>query len=714
MRGVRAGRAAPAPASIGALRGVGPARVAALARVGVRTLRDLALFAPLRLENRAAKASIAAVLASGVTSESVCIGGLVQRTTLSRFGRRSTFRALVDDGSGAIVCVFFNQPWLQKSFVVGARIEVEGRFAGGVKPAITATRASLDASDRARGDDEHGAERALPDPIASGPALRPVYVLASGLSHELVGKLARAALEHVQLVEDLPRDELARASLPDLAAAARELHAPTSPDAFRAARRRIALERLLHLRARLEARRAHRLEATAAALRVSDGEDRRIRAAFGFGWTGAQMRCGDEVRADLAAARPMRRLLQGDVGAGKTALGLYACALAARSGAQAAFVAPTELLAEQHHGGARAWLERLGLSSVLVTGGLSARERNAAARALARGEVDVAFGTHALFSKNVRFARLGAAVIDEQHRFGVTQRSRLLEKGEHVHALLMSATPIPRTLALALYGDLDVSVLDEAPAGRGRITTRLVRGGETRGFERALVEELESGGQVFWIVPRIDGEEPNADGAPREALGAEGAAEGPRAHEMGAERRFQRLLRSPLAAHGVELVHGRLDRAERQRALERFRSGAARTLVATTIVEVGVDVPAASAMVVEGAERLGLAQLHQLRGRIGRGARDSTCWLIAAQSARERCAVLERTRDGFEIAEADLERRGMGDLGGLRQSGVNQEGLDEALLDAELLALCERVLRGDPRLVARYIELAATDDPFTP
>lgn len=695
------GPEAPATASISTLHGVGPARVAAFARLGVRTLRDLALFAPLRVENTAARVSIATVLARFVAGESVCIAGLVQRTSLSRFGRRSTFRALVDDGTGAITCVFFNQPWLQKTFVVGARIEVEGRCVSGATPTIAATRSSLDSG------------------LARSPtALRPIYVLASGLSHELVGKLARAALEEAALVDELPHDELARAGLPDLASAARELHTPTSVETFRAARRRIALERLMHLRARLEARRAQRLEATAAALRVDDGLDQRIRTAFGFAWTGAQTRCGDELRSDLSRARPMRRLLQGDVGAGKTALGLYVCAIAARAGAQAAFVAPTELLAEQHHAGARTWLERLGLSSVLVTGGLTARARNAASKALARGEIDVAFGTHALFSKSVRFARLGAAVIDEQHRFGVAQRARLLEKGEHVHALLMSATPIPRTLALALYGDLDVSVLDEAPPGRGRITTRLVRDGELRSFERALAQELESGGQVFWIVPRIDGEERGASGAASDVAGVDAAgdaaSERPRAQEMGAERRFQRLLRSPLAAHGVELVHGRLDRETRQRALERFRSGASRTLVATTIVEVGVDVPAASAMVVEGAERLGLAQLHQLRGRIGRSARDSWCWLIAAPSARERCEVLERTRDGFVIAEADLERRGMGDLGGLRQSGVNLEGLDEALLDAELLALCERVLRGDPRLVARYIELAATDDPFSP
>jgi ATP-dependent DNA helicase RecG len=367
----------------------------------------------------------------------------------------------------------------------------------------------------------------------------------------------------------------------------------------------------------------------------------------------------------------MRRLLQGDVGSGKTVLGALACSIAAASGAQAAFLAPTELLAEQHFASLRPLLDAAGVSSALLTGSLSARERRDVLEALSSGRVSVAIGTHALLCEAVAFARLGLAVIDEQHRFGVAQRERLLEKGAGVHGLLMTATPIPRSLALTVYGDLDVSVLREKPPGRTRVHTRWVRQ-VSREFEAELEQRLARGEQLYWVVPRIESEANE---------GEEAAA------AVGAQERFARISARRWREFGVELVHGRLECDERAARLERFRSGASRILVATTVIEVGVDVPAASAIVIEHAERLGLAQLHQLRGRVGRGSTPSACFLLGKPAARARLELLERCDDGFEIAEADLAQRGMGDLAGLRQAGDNREGFDDPALDVELILL---------------------------
>jgi ATP-dependent DNA helicase RecG len=355
---------------------------------------------------------------------------------------------------------------------------------------------------------------------------------------------------------------------------------------------------------------------------------------------------------------------------------------AVEAGGQAALLAPTELLARQHADTLARLLAPLRLVPVLLTG----RERGAARRrlyeALATGEAQIAVGTHALFQEGVAYADLALAVIDEQHRFGVAQRARLLEKGRDVHALLMTATPIPRTLALTVYADLDTSVLDEKPPGRAAIRTRWLRRADRERLPAFLRERLEQEEQVYWVAPLIGAEEEDEEQP-----------------AVGALRAYRRLARSDLAPFGVELVHGRQEAGERAERLERFRSGAARVLVATTIVEVGVDVPAATVMVVEGAERLGLAQLHQLRGRVGRGAKPSWCLLFGKAGARERLELLERSDCGFELAEEDLRRRGMGELAGLRQSGGPLAGLEGEL---DLLLAARDALRADPALVRRY------------
>jgi len=649
---------------LGDLPGVGPARAQKLAARGLGEPRDLLRVLPLRLDVAPEVSTIAAALRSARTGTPARVAGTIERTSLARFGRRSTFRLRLADSTGHVEARFHNQPWLQRQLVAGQSIELCGALDGS-PPGFTSPRVGT-------------SERPLPVP----GTLTPVHPATAGLSGEFVGGLCRAAALAVAAseVDVVPSAELERLDVPPLARALRDLHAPGSIALFEAARRRFALERMLELQARLHLRRLRAAEGAALACDVSDAKQARARSVFPFDFTSAQARVAREIAADLGRVRPMRRLLQGDVGSGKTAIGAFAALLAAGAGGQVAFLAPTELLAEQHHLGLAPRLAGAGLRAGFLSGSLTARARRSVLAGLADGSLDVVFGTHALFSRDVIYRRLALAVVDEQHRFGVAQRGELFDKGVDAHALLMSATPIPRTLALAWYGDLDTSHLDEKPPGRGPVSTRWVRGGREE-VESLLLERIAAGERLYWVVPRI--------GEGEVAVEAE-VGTGKRAES--AEERHARLLRSPLAEYGVELVHGRMPLVERARRLARFRTGEVRTLVATTVIEVGVDVPEATVLVVEGAERLGLAQLHQLRGRIGRGSLASHCLLIGADSARRRFQVLERTTDGFEIAEEDLRQRGMGDLGGSRQAGANSEGFDEWGDDLTLFHAAQRLV----------------------
>ena len=658
------------------LPGVGPARAALLAGLGVFDIADLLFVMPARLEEGRAAIRIADALAQ--KGHEVHVEGVVVKTSVQRFGRRSTVRVTIADASASITALFFNQPWLAKRFKVGETLALRGKIVDAQGPALASPKIGSEAK-----------------PLPAEGSVTPVHPSCAGVASEFVARLCRlAADKYAELLED-PIDvaSLAECGLPCLSAAVRELHTPRSFDTFRAARRRLALESLLELQARLQSRRREARAGRALRAEVGDAHDAEIRARFPFELTAGQKRVAHELRADLARSQPMRRLLQGDVGSGKTALGVYAALCIAHGGGQSAFLAPTELLAEQHYDGLRGLLERAGLRAALLTGSLSAPNRRAVLAELESGRADIAFGTHALFSGDVEYARLALCVIDEQHRFGVAQRARLLDKGRDVHALLMTATPIPRTLALALYGDLDTSTLAERPPNRGPMSTRWVRGADKRKVEGFLEARVTAGERLYWVVPRIGGGD--------EELGG-----GITKTEVSAEARFERLQSSKLAAFGIELVHGRLPADERARRLARFRDGHVRTLVATTVIEVGVDVPEATVMVIEGAERLGLAQLHQLRGRVGRGPQESWCLLYGAPSASERFATLERTCDGFVIAEEDLRARGMGDLTGLRQAGLNAEGLAEIDADIDLFHAAQRLVAQDERVFAHYAALA--------
>ena len=651
------------------LHGVGPSRAAALARVGVRTLGDLIQLCPRRFE-RIGPSVEPGDLAEHAGTRVGCRGRVVG-VRFVRTGRgRTAVRVQLSGRDGTTgEAVFFNQPWMREALTVGEEVAFYGPVGTGDRPSLQTPR------------------RIDPDSDESRPGrLVPIYPAVDGLGPALVRDLTRTALGLVggQLEDPLGSERCAALGVLDLEDALAELHEPTDADHFERARRRLALEPLLALQARLSQRRAARTAGEAFAIPESAEQRSEVLAHWPFTPTAGQVTVLDELERDLARTVPMRRLLQGDVGSGKTLLGVHACARMARAGHQSAFMAPTELLAEQHLAGQGPWLEALGLRAELLTGSLGTRERKALLRELAEGRIDLLFGTHALFSDDVQFASLGLCVIDEQHRFGVSQRRELLAKGLDTHVLLMTATPIPRSLALTLYGDLEVSTLRERPPGRGERSTHRLLPSKIPRLMSFIDERLARGERAYWVCPRIDDSE----------LG------------RGVESARDWLLRSKLARHGVELVHGRIDPEERARRVARFRSGESGLLVGTTVIEVGVDVPEATVMVIEGVERLGLAQLHQLRGRVGRGAVASHCFLHGKSSARERIELLSDCDDGFALAEHDLSRRGMGDLVGARQAGANAEGLGDEPLDIELLVQARDLIAREPGLCEHYLARA--------
>ncbi|MEM9379546.1 MAG: ATP-dependent DNA helicase RecG [Planctomycetota bacterium] len=658
------------------LKGIGAAKAARLARIGIRSVRDLLLTQPSRLVVWPETSAIRD--ARTRKGERVTVTGRISRSVLQRIGgKRSIVRATLADGTGEVDLVFFNQPWMKEHLSAGTEVLAHGPVTDVRGPVIAGPRLGTETN-----------------PLPPPGTLAPEYAGGEGVSGDLVASLVDAALDRFvdRLTEPLPAEFLERVEAPPAREAALALHRPGSVDAFEHARRRFALQPILTLQARVHARRRG-VRGRARAARIDDATHDALLARFPFTLTAAQSKVAGEIRADLARTRPMRRLLQGDVGSGKTAVAAYAAMAVCERGGQVAVMAPTEVLASQHAYGLAPLFEDHGLRTALLTGALPAGERRSVVERLAAGELDVVFGTHALFSDDVRFRRLDLAVTDEQHRFGVAQRDRLAAKGRDVHVLLMTATPIPRTLALTVYGDLDVSILDAAPPGRGGVTTRWARGDDRRRMPRELGERLDAGEQIYWVVPRIGGNASESKSA------------------ASVEARYEDLCRRPrFSSAGIEVVHGRLVPDERATRLDRFRRGEVATLVATTVVEVGVDVPNATVMVIEDAHRLGLAQLHQLRGRVGRGPKPSTCYLLGDRKAEERFRMLERSRDGFELAEEDLRQRGMGDLLGLRQSGENLEGLVDPERDLHLLLAARELFQERPELIAAF----AAEEPPAP
>ncbi len=669
-----------------ALRGVGPRLAERLGRLGLRSLHDLLLHLPLRYEDRTRVTPIGALRAGAAA----VVEGTVELAS-TRPGRRRSLICLLGDGSGRLALRFFHfGPAQQAQLARGTPVRAYGE--------VRAGPAGLEMV--------HPEYRVLtgPEPVSGETTLTPVYPATEGLSQPVLRRLAGAALEALadaSGVDLLPTELRLAAGLPTLVQALHLLHRP-GPDAdveslvsgLHPARRRLAFEELLAYHLSLRALRARSDSLPAPPLRPGGELARRLREQLPFRLTPAQERVVAEVERDLDQARPMQRMVQGDVGSGKTVVAALAAAGAVEAGYQVAVMAPTEILAEQHLRTLRRWFEPLGVEVAWLSGRQGAREREEGLSRVADQRAQVVVGTHALFQGEVRFAELGLVVIDEQHRFGVHQRLALREKGlregRYPHQLIMTATPIPRTLAMTAYADLDLSVLDELPPGRQPIDTVAVPDSRRGEVIARIQAACAAGRQAYWVCTLIE---------ESEALEAEAA-------EATAAR-----LRESLPGVTVGLVHGRLRPADKDAAMAAFQSGETQLLVATTVIEVGVDVPRASLMVIENAERLGLAQLHQLRGRVGRGEEKSSCVLLyrapLSDTARERLSAIRRHTDGFAIAEEDLRLRGPGEVLGTRQTGLLQFRVADPLRDRELLAsvaaAARELSRDDPARVAALL-----------
>ncbi|MCD6361848.1 MAG: ATP-dependent DNA helicase RecG [Armatimonadetes bacterium] len=616
------------------LKGVGPARVELLAGLGISTVGDLLRHYPARYEDRS-RVSRLGELRHGQTA--VVRVEVTGRGRARRRGKRGTAWLPVTDGETRGELVWFNQPYRVRDMKPGDALLVVGTAR------VQSGRISLAVSECEPADAE--------GPHTGG--LVPVYPATEGVSQRLLRRLMAQALERCEPPPDPLPDELrlARGLMP-LPEALRRVHFPPDEAAGREARRCVTYHDLLAMQLALAMRRREVRAPTPDGRVPVEGAAEELAQHLPFEPTGAQQRVIAEVMADLAADEPAHRLVHGDVGSGKTVVAAAALLAAARAGRQGAVMAPTELLAEQHHATLSTLLRPLGVEPVLLTGGLSPDERRAVRDEISSGRARCVVGTHALFAEGVRFDDLAVVIVDEQHRFGVQQRARLAAKGERPNVLVMSATPIPRTLALTVWGDFDVSTIDELPPGRRRPQTEVLPRERRDEAWDLLRERLAEGRQAYVVCPHVE---------PSEELEVSAAV-----------TTFDELRGGPLADARLGLLHGRMDGEQRRAVMEDFRRGAVQVLVATNLIEVGVDVPNASVMVIDSAERFGLAQLHQLRGRISRSSHQPHCLLLAGDcgpEALERLAVLARTHDGFEIAEEDLRRRGPGELIGLRQHG---------------------------------------------
>jgi ATP-dependent DNA helicase RecG len=637
------------------LKGVGPQRAKQLERKGLRTVEDALFFLPLRHEDRTRLTPFAALTPGQVHTSA---GSIVGVSPPPPGRRRLPLSVMLRDASGYAGASWFGSPYLARVLKRGQRVVLHGKVAR-FRGALTFQHPDYEIVES---DDD--------DRLHTG-RLVPVYSLTEGLAQRPLRRLMWQIVEQFadEVEEILPGAARARRELVGLAEAVREAHFPSSDEGLAAARRRLAFDDFLLLQLGLAILRSRTARAAGIAMHPRGELLARLRRSLPYTLTRAQDRVWDEIRRDMAAPFPMHRLLQGDVGSGKTVVAAHAVLTAVEAGYQAAVMAPTEILAEQHFMTFHQLLAPLGVPITLLTSSLKARERATRRAAIASGELACVVGTHALVQEGVTFHRLGLAVVDEQHRFGVEQRARLRAKGASPDVLVMTATPIPRTLALTLYGDLDVAVLDELPPGRRPVVT-VARTEARRGKIYAFLrEQVAAGRQVYVVYPLVE---------ESELVDLKAATD--------MARQLQENVFPDLR---VGLLHGRLAFEEKDRIMRAFKAGELHLLVSTTVIEVGIDVPNASVMLIEHAERFGLSQLHQLRGRVGRGPWRSYCILLASSApgddARRRIDAMVATNDGFRIAEVDLQIRGPGEFFGTRQSGLPEFRVADLLRDAHLL-----------------------------
>ena len=670
----------PLFAALDGLSGVGPKSAAALVQGGIASPRDLIFTLPHSVIDRTRRASVREVSAPATATVEVTVGRHIPPRIKGR-----PYRIEVTDAATTFQLVFFHarEDWLKRQLPTGQRRVVSGKVElfDGVAQMV------------------HPDHILRPEEADTIPQFEPVYPLTGTLTQKQMAKAVAGALDRAPELEEWIDPALAaREGWPVWSEAVRGAHAPSRegdllPDA--PARRRLAYDELFAHQLTLALARATRRRAAGVASHATGALQSKVREALPYRLTGAQERAVSEITADMATAFRMNRLLQGDVGAGKTLVALMALLIVVEAGGQGVMMAPTEILARQHHSNLAPLADIAGVRLEILTGRDKGAERAAKLEALARGDIGILVGTHAVFQKGVDFSDLRLAIVDEQHRFGVAQRLALGSKGRAVDVLVMTATPIPRSLSLAQYGDMDLSLLDEKPPGRTPVKTALVSAGRIDEVVEHLRHAITEGRQAYWVCPLVDESEVSDLTA--------------------AEDRFKRL-RAALGDEAVGLVHGQMPAPEKDGAMARFEGGQTKVLVATTVIEVGVDVPNASIMVVERAESFGLAQLHQLRGRVGRGAAASTCLLMyqppLTEGGRRRLEILRETEDGFRIAEEDLALRGAGDLLGTAQSGLPRFQIADIERQTGLMAMAQSdaraLLHADPTLETRRGQAART------
>lgn len=645
--------------SVQYMKGVGPKRAKVLSRLGVETIGDLIYYFPRRYEDRSNLKPINQIQ----IGQTETIKGKVLASGVERPRRRlEILKVAIGDGTGIVYAVWFNQSYLQKSFPVGATVILSGKV-----DRFREIQIINPAYEILTGDEE--------DLIHTG-RLVPIYSLTEKLTQRSLRSLIKDALDKyaAQLPDILPERIRERHSLINLPRAISHIHFPESGEDKETARCRLVFDEFFFLQLGLALSKEREVRGKGIRHRVPGKLFERLKEMLPFKLTAAQEKVIEEVRTDMEKETPMNRLLQGDVGSGKTIVAAFALLTAVEGGFQATLMVPTEILAEQHFLNLQRWFLPLGVKVTLLIGSVSPRMRKESLKEIESGESDIIVGTHALIQEKIKFSWLSLVIIDEQHRFGVRQRAALKGKGiETPDVLIMTATPIPRTLALTVYGDLDISTIEELPPGRRPVATYWVREKDRPGVYKFLEEEIKKGRQAYIVYPLIE---------ESEKLEVKAATE--------MAEHFQRDIFPYLK---VGLLHGKMKGEEKEKVMQSFKGGKIDILVSTTVIEVGIDIPNVSLMVIEAAERFGLAQLHQMRGRVGRGDYQSYCLMMgspASEEGRKRLRVMTETSDGFQIAEEDLELRGPGEFFGTRQSGMPELRLGNIISDMKLMELARQ------------------------
>jgi ATP-dependent DNA helicase RecG len=656
------------------VKGVGPKRASLLQKLGVETLEDLLYFVPKRYEDRSNLRPINSLESDSYHTVFCQVVELYEERIRKNL---TLLKAKVRDNTGEATAVWFNQLYLKRILKKGTRVYLYGSIIRKFG------RVEIQNPDYEIVDGD--------ETIHTGRIV-PVYSLTEGLSQKILRSIVWNTLDKYleEVREFLPREILEKYGFPEITEAIYNIHFPKDENILKRSKERLAFEEFFLLQLAILRRRVDALKEEAPIIRVSPEIEEIFFTSLPFKLTNAQKRVIQDIKRDISTGSPMQRLLQGDVGSGKTIVAAYFLYTVASNGYQSAIMAPTEILAQQHYDRMSSLLERLSLKVELLIGSTKEKEKERIKAGLANGDINVIIGTHALIQDDIEFKNLAGVVIDEQHRFGVMQRLALKNKGSSPHFLVMSATPIPRTLALTLYGDLDVSVIDELPSGRIPITTYWASSDQRNQVYNFVRKIIKSGQQAYIVCPLIE---------ESEKMEAESA--------IALAKRMQEEV---FPEFKVGLLHGKMGVGEKEDVMNRFRNREIDILVSTTVIEVGVDVPNATVMVIENAERFGLSQLHQLRGRVGRGQLKSYCILVSdlsSEDAKERIKIMTKTQNGFEIADADLRLRGPGELDGTRQHGIPDFRVGNLLRDTRLLELAReealRLLKKDSNLTSYKI-----------